>query len=81
MTLQQIADYAMNYLDSKGIAADYVVEDRHFDLFAPYSKGETKQIKYRVILVLFLDLEVELNILHGMNAVKTVIDLHLNNPK
>ena len=25
MTLQKIADYAMNYLDSKGIAADYSI--------------------------------------------------------
>ena len=26
MTLQQIADCAMNYLDSKGIAAEYLLE-------------------------------------------------------
>lgn len=25
MTLQQIADYAMEYLDDKGVAADYVI--------------------------------------------------------
>ena len=26
MTLQQIADYAMDYLDSKGIAAEYLLD-------------------------------------------------------
>ena len=29
MTLQQIADYAMEYLDSKGVAADYDIYDNN----------------------------------------------------
>lgn len=33
MTLQEIADYAMDYLDSKGIAADYDVFDDHIVVY------------------------------------------------
>ena len=27
MTLQEIADYAMDYLDTKGVAAEYEIDD------------------------------------------------------
>ena len=33
MTLQEIADYAMDYLDSKGIAAEYDVFDDYVTVY------------------------------------------------
>lgn len=32
MTLQQIADYAMEYLDSKGVAAEYIIKYMHLEI-------------------------------------------------
>ena len=34
MTLQEIADYAMDYLDGKGIAADYEITSTDVKIYA-----------------------------------------------
>ena len=80
MTLQEIADYAMDYLDSKGIAADYEINDSYTEVFNPFT-GETQRIKYKIVAIHLLDSDFELNSLYSKRGIRSVIDANLNNSK